>query len=356
MVLMTIDHASGAFNAGRLVTDSAFLYEAGTPLPAAQFFLRWITHLCAPSFVFLAGVSLGLSVERRTRAGHDGTDIDRHLVTRGLFIALLDPLFISLFWGHGRILLQVLYAIGVSMVAMAALRHLSTTWLFGIALALVFGGELLTGLVFAGTSGGSLLGGLLLHGTRDAWFMVAYPLAPWLSFMMLGWVFGRHLVNGLHGGPRPDVGRLLAAAGVVSLAVFIAVRGLNAYGNMRLWRDDSSLVQWLHVSKYPPSLSFATLELGLMCVLLSLLFAIAARRPDAAQGNPLLVFGQTPLFFYLLHIPLLELSALALGLSHGGGIAMTLGATAAALCLLYPLCRWYRAFKRTHSNTLLRYV
>src|SRR5262245_21351871 len=92
-VLMTVDHASGVFNAGRLFTDGLTLYRPGTPLPAAQFLTRWMTHLCAPSFVFLAGAALALSVERRRDAGEPEAATDRFILTRGLFIAALDPLW-----------------------------------------------------------------------------------------------------------------------------------------------------------------------------------------------------------------------------------------------------------------------
>ena len=126
MVLMTLDHASGAFNAGRLVSDSARGWVPGAALDPRQFATRWVTHLCAPTFVFLAGLSLSLSAERRRARGEPPGKQDRFLVTRGLFIAACDPLWMS--WAFGvkdRLLFQVLYAIGMSFVAMAGLRRLS---------------------------------------------------------------------------------------------------------------------------------------------------------------------------------------------------------------------------------------
>src|SRR6185369_5360078 len=146
MVLMAVDHASGVFNAGRLMADSVFLYTPGTPLPPAQFLTRWVTHLCAPTFVFLAGAALALSIERRRAAGDPDAALDRFIVTRGLFIALLDPLWMSWVFAPGQVLLQVLYAIGGSLIAMAWLRRLSDRWLLASALLLVAGGEALTGL------------------------------------------------------------------------------------------------------------------------------------------------------------------------------------------------------------------
>ncbi len=123
MVLMTVDHSSAAFNRGRLVLDSAQTYVPGTALPAAQFFTRWMTHLCAPTFLFLSGYSLFMSVERRRRDGASEADITRFIALRGLLIAALDPLWM-VFVHRGQLVLQVLYAIGVSMVAMAFLRRL----------------------------------------------------------------------------------------------------------------------------------------------------------------------------------------------------------------------------------------
>jgi uncharacterized membrane protein len=95
MLLMATDHASGALNAGRLITDATWLYSPGTPLPPAQFITRWMSHLCAPTFVFLAGAALALSTEKRLRQGESAEMVDRHLLIRGLFIALLDPLWMT---------------------------------------------------------------------------------------------------------------------------------------------------------------------------------------------------------------------------------------------------------------------
>ena len=108
MVLMTVDHASDMFNAGRFVTDASFLYKPGTPLPTIQFLVRWMTHLCAPTFVFLAGTSLALSSEKRLKAGESAASIDRSILIRGLMIAALDPLWMSWAFTPGNILLQVL--------------------------------------------------------------------------------------------------------------------------------------------------------------------------------------------------------------------------------------------------------
>jgi uncharacterized membrane protein len=352
MILMAIDHASGAFNAGRLMTDGVVLYRPGTALPPAQFLTRWMTHLCAPTFVFLAGAALALSIERRRARGAASGALDRFIVTRGLLIATLDPLWMSWVFAPGQVLLQVLYAIGGGMVAMVALRRLDGRWLVGIALFLVIGGEALTGLALLATGGDPTLPvALLLSGGQFGWLIVAYPLLPWLAMMMLGWSFGRVL----DGSVRTE--RLLVASGTAALGVFALVRGLNGYGNMRLVREDASPVQWLHVSKYPPGLTYTTLELGLMALCLAALFRLHRRAPAAARRlRPLLVLGQTALFFYLLHVHALTLAAWALGASHRAGLVGTYAAAAAVVVGLYPLCERYRRYKLAHPDGWARYI
>jgi uncharacterized membrane protein len=354
MVLMAIDHASGVFNAGRLMTDGVVLYHPGTPLPAAQFLTRWITHLCAPTFVFLAGAALALSTERRRARGASAAALDRFVVTRGLLIAALDPVWMSWVLAPGEILFQVLYAIGGSMIAMVALRRLDARWAAAIAVLLVVGGEVLVGLVLLATGGHPTVStALVLTGGQFGRFIVAYPLVPWLAMMLLGWSFGSLLSR--TGALRVE--RLLAAAGLAALGVFALVRGLNGYGNMRLPRDDASLVQWLHVSKYPPALAYTTLELGLMALCLAALFRVDRRRPAAAHRlRPLLVLGQTALFFYLLHVHALVLAAWALGATHRGGLLATYTAGAGVVLALYPLCARYRRYKLTHPDGWARWI
>jgi uncharacterized membrane protein len=351
MVLMAIDHASGFFNAGRVVTDGPTLYHPGTALPAAQFLTRWITHLCAPTFVFLAGAALALSVTRRRALGDDEGTIDRFIASRGLFIAALDPLWMSWVFAPGHVLLQVLYAIGLGLVAMVPLRRLPDGFVLATGLVLAVGGEALTGLVLSvdgGTPG--IAAALLLTGGQLGPVIVAYPLLPWLAIMLLGWWFGRFVERS--GAERAR--RLLAFAALIVLASFLVVRGVDGYGNMRLLREDGSLVQWLHVSKYPPSLAYVTLELGLAAALLAgLLWAEGAR--DAVAG-PLAALGQTALFFYVLHVHALFLVSRALHLEHATGIAGAYIGGLATAAALYPLCVRYRRYKRAHPDGWARYL
>ncbi|HLY38859.1 MAG TPA: heparan-alpha-glucosaminide N-acetyltransferase domain-containing protein [Candidatus Binatia bacterium] len=351
MVLMAIDHASGVFNAGRLVTDGATLYRPGTVLPAAQFLTRWITHLCAPTFVFLAGAALALSVNRRRALGDDERTIDRFIASRGLFIAALDPLWMSWVFAPGHVLLQVLYAIGFGLVAMVPLRRLPDRAVLVTGLVLAVAGEAITGLVLAADGGTpGIATGLLLTGGQFGPVIVAYPLVPWLAMMLLGWWFGGFVQRS--GAERAR--GLVAVASLVVLATFLLVRGADGYGNMRLLRDDGSLVQWLHVSKYPPALAYTTLELGLAAAILAGL--LSATGPRDTVAGPLAVLGQTALFFYVLHVHVLVLVGRALHLEHATGIAGAYVGGLAITAALYPLCARYRRYKRAHPDGWARYL
>ncbi|MGH8647093.1 MAG: hypothetical protein ACREX4_22615 [Gammaproteobacteria bacterium] len=183
---------------------------------------------------------------------------------------------------------------------------------------------------------------------------ILYPVIPWLSVMMLGWTFGRYLVSAHVESGHSPVG-FLTGSGTVLLVVSFIVRGWNGYGNMRLLREDNTWVQWLHVSKYPPSLSFITLELGLMCLVLAAFMALEKRvRPQ--QKNLFLVFGQTALFFYFIHIPVLAIPALVFDLFRAGSLAWAYGAAVIGLAVLYPICRKYRDYKFAHRRSRMGYV
>jgi uncharacterized membrane protein len=341
MIIMTIDHASGMFNAGHLLTDGSFMYTPGTPLPAGQFFTRWITHLCAPTFVFLAGTSLALS-KRLT---------DGYLLTRGLLIIALEPLWMSWVFVPGSVLLQVLWAIGASFVCMTVLRRVDERTLLVLALIVLGAGEWIGHQLPY-----SMPGAILLTAGRFRWLIAAYPLLPWLSIMVLGFCFGRWMQR----RNVERVERFLVIAGLGLLALFAIVRGLNRYGNMGLLRDDGStlsqdVVQWLHVSKYPPSVTFVSLELGIMALVLAVLFRIQ-RAEDPIWTRPLLVFGQTAFFFYLLHVHLLRLAAWALHLLDRGNLAEAYIAWVSALLVLYPACIAYGRYKRANPDGFTRYV
>jgi len=349
MVLMTIDHASGEFNAGRLFTDATFLYKPGTPLPLAQFLTRWITHLCAPVFVFLAGYVLQISVLRRQAQGESEGSITRFIVTRGLIIAALEVWMNLVFYPHaGRlIVLQVLYAIGLGFVAMAFLRRLPAGWLGALGVLLAFAAEPLREVLMRMGGTVAVVSAFVVGAGRVPPFVVGYPLLPWLAIMMMGW--GAAALA--RSAPTRFPARA-ALAGILALAIFVAFRGLNGWGNMGLLRADGSLVQWLHVSKYPPSVTYDGLELGIGWLLLAL---FSVWRPPAWADAVLRPLGQSAFFFYLLHAHLLALVARSLHLEKGGLLSTYL-ASAAVIAVLVPACNVYRRYKLAHPRSFAQYI
>ena len=181
-------------------------------------------------------------------------------------------------------------------------------------------------------------------------YSVLYPVAPWLAMMMLGWAYGACLLSG-NRNPS-SASRLLFICGVVALLLFAVIRGFDAYGNMFMQLAGNTIVQWLHVSKYPPSLSYILLELGLMAIILAVLIVVE-RYVGVRRNGFVLVFGQTALFFYLAHFAVLALLGLFI---ERGGLETAYLAALVALLILYPICRVYRMFKWRNPNSVLRFV
>jgi len=354
MVLMIIDHASMAFDAYHLDHDSAMYADAGTmALPGAEFFPRWLAHLCAASFVFLMGTSLALSVERRVVKGVNAWEIDKSILVRGAIIALFDLTLIS--FGSGRWTFGVLMAIGTSMICMTLLRRLPTWALLGVALGWIALGEIVTGWFWTPPGNSSMLAAFTMANYSSPTIIFKYPVLPWLAITILGWVFGRHLIRYAAGQSKVSGKKVLWISGAVGLVIFAVVRGIDGYGNMFLHRADNSWQQWLHVSKYPPSLTYYSLELGILFLCLALLRTIETRI-GVRQNGVFYVFGQTAMFFYLVHRLAFEIPATYFGLRGFDGLGATYGAAAVMLVLLYPACRWYRTLKAAHPRSFLKYI
>jgi len=369
MALMMTDHASMAFNANRASIESVHFDSQPRP-ELLDFLYRWLSHLCAPTFVFLAGAALAISIQRKVARGDTARVIDCDLLIRGLIICSVEVVVIS--WLFDFLLLQVMYAIGVSMIAMIALRRMPTGLLLSLSVGVIVGQELVfrphSMFPMDPVSASAVSNALLVSGARiplsselfGKWgeVFIAYPVLPWSAIMTLGWCFGRALIC-WEGDVDRDrkAARLLLACGGVGIAVFLVTRGLNDFGNLSLLRRDGSLLEWLRASKYPPSLSFIALELGLSAILLAGFYRLqGALGGRATRNGPLLVFGQTAFFFYVVHMPALHLAAAALGMHKSGGLLEATVASAIGLIALYPACRLYRSYKRAHPESLLRYL
>ncbi|MCA8969758.1 MAG: DUF1624 domain-containing protein [Planctomycetes bacterium] len=379
MVLMTIDHASEFFNVGRFHGDSAYLVDPRTGAPIwrgsealdlVQFFTRNVTHLCAPTFLFLAGASVSMSMARRKHQGAGDSGFDRHLVVRGFVLFGFEGL-LSLLADQGVLILQVLWAIGVSLILAPWTRRLSASKQFVLGIGWIVGGELITRAVCPIGRPVGVLGEMFLAPSLSAPITSLYPALHWFAIFVLGQAFGSHMMSLRESTESRErrLSKTLLRAGLVCLAIFVVLRAIDGYGNMGLHRAASAArstienaVLWLHVSKYPPSITFVALELGVMALVLAALMRLAQPRSEGharafATRNPILVFGQTALFYYIAHFLLIGSALVLSGVPYASrGLGATFSVAALCWIVLYPMCLGYRTLKRRYPQSVLRYL
>ena len=262
----------------------------------------------------------------------DGVPIDRHLLVRGLWIAALDPLVIS--FGTERTWLQVLFVIGTGIVLLAPLRRLPTVFFVVVALGWWLGGEVLVE-----------LGGPLWVPSKFERVIVFYPLLPWLSVIAGGFALGRVWVRRRQRNQPALVPRELALAGLTLLVLHAVLRGLGGPGNLGFPSVEPATLSWLHVCKQPPSATFLALVFGWMALTLAVLQWSTERR-TIARSHPLVVFGETALFFYLVHWCALRAFASLTGWKGHVSLGEVWLVALATLTLMYFVCTAFRAARR----------
>ena len=384
MVLMAIDHV-------RVFAG----VPAGGPTPGV-FFTRWVTHFCAPAFIFLAGTSAFLYGEKVRDRG----TLARFLLTRGAWLVLLELTVLRFAWTFNfdyahYALAGVIWVIGWCMILLAALVYLPVAAIGTIGVSIIalhnvtdlFRPELVRA---ANTSSLSWLwqilyfGGtiaLSARGEEGPQLAVLYSIIPWIGVMAAGYAFGR--VMHLDAARRRQV---CFALGIGAVAAFLVLRGLNLYGDPRPWGDAAqrattqrfpappAVLQFLATNKYPASLLFLLMTLGPTILLIPLLER--ARGPVARVFT---VFGRVPFFYYVLHIPLIHLVFVALSILRYGvvipwmtanhpmfvppppsGYTYSLTAlyavTLLVVTILYFPCRWFAGLKARRPARWLSYL
>ncbi len=233
---------------------------------------------------------------------------------------------------------------------MVPLRRLGARTLFIGALIILIGSELLLVWLWDQGDDAPLWLTLTFAPVFGASFSVMYPVVPWLAMMILGWVFGEQLMRMQHSSWSFQ--RLLVVSGLLALLCFLLIRVLDGYGNMFMYLEGNEVVHWLHVSKYPPSLAYTFLELGLMAIMLAALMRLEPII-GVRHSGPVLIFGQIALFFYLAHFGVLAVLSLVL---NRGGLEKTYLFTLLVLILLYPICCIYRTLKWRYPRSILRFM
>ncbi|CAM4060478.1 hypothetical protein CCOS865_02630 [Pseudomonas reidholzensis] len=351
ILFMLLDHVRETFFLHRQVSDPMNIDVTEPSL----FFSRTLAHLCAPVFVLLTGLSAWLYGEKYQGRGATSA----FLFKRGLFLVVLEFTLVNFAWTFqlppSVIYMQVIWAIGVSMIALSVLVWLPRPALIALGAVIIGGHNLLDGVHFAPGSWMHVPWAILhdrgwLEFSDSLRLRTSYPVLPWIGVIALGYALGPWFARGSDAGERQY--RLLLA-GALALLGFLVVRMLNGYGEAP-WHSYPSLMQTLmsffNITKYPPSLMFLSLTLGIGLLLLRGF----ERAGQARWISVLAVFGAAPMFFYLLHLYVLKLLYLAsvalFGLNHGDyfgfdGIgAVWLGAVALAASLYLPV-RWFAQLK-----------
>jgi uncharacterized membrane protein len=364
MVVMVLDHVRDFFMDLRVDPTDLSRSEP------ALFFTRWVTHFCAPVFVFLAGAGAFLACS----GGKSRGGLARYLIARGLWLIVLEETWVrfSVFFSDPKVVIAtVLWAIGWSLVALAGLIFLGPRVCGGVGVAMIALHNTLDG-AYAGEP--SLLWHVLHQPGRlplpgGFMFFIVYPLIPWIGVMAAGYAFGELLLL-----PPTGRRRALLALGFSLTLSFVVLRGINRYGDPTPWAARESPVfaamSFLNCQKYPPSLLYLLMTLGP-----AILILVALERGAGWLTGPLLTFGRVPLFYYLAQWPLVHALAVIVAAlrgfptawlfrcppfqsppGYGVGLSIVYLMWLVAVAMLYPPCRWFAALKRRHGSPWLRYL
>ncbi len=371
MVIMALDHVRDFFHIQAMTGDPT---DMSTTTPVL-FFTRWITHYCAPLFVFLSGTSAFLTGQRRSKK-----ELSLFLLKRGLVLVLFELTLFNFFFSFNPFFsvtgLQVIWVIGLSMIILSALIYLPLKTLFIIGIIMVAGHNLLDRFNADGIMAGNLFWGFLhqSHITPYApnrMIFVLYPLIPWPGVMLLGYCMGSWYVQGVSAEFRKK--KLLLAGTIVTLAFFV-IRFINIYGDNIPWSTQRepviTMLSFFNVTKYPPSLLYLCMTIGPALLLLPWL-----EQTKASFTKYVVIFGRVPMFYYLLHFFLIHFACMIIFFLNGHTISeaptgmiwfrpvefgyplwVVYLIWITLVVLLYPLCKWYSKYKATHTDWWLSYL
>lgn len=366
IVIMALDHVRDYVHAASFVSDPTD--PATTTL--GLYLTRWVTHFCAPTFSFLAGVSVFMQGRSKSKG-----ELSRFLVTRGLWLIALELVVENIGWNWnipGWALL-VLWALGGGMIALAGLIHLPRRAVLGTAVAIIALHDLLDPIPPQAFGAFAWLWHLLhVPGVVGGNVFIGYPILPWIGVMALGYGLGQ--VFTLEPERRA---RILMLTGGAMIAAFLVLRGVNIYGDPRPWKVFAepmrTALSFFNVSKYPPSLDFVLASLGPVFLILP-----ALEKLKGPAAGILLTYGRVPLFFYILHIWLAHALVTAAGMAMGYPFQTFVGVIAdptpmtkagwgfglwaayltwiVVLLAMYPLCRWWGGVKASRRDWWLSYL
>ncbi len=368
MIIMALDHVRDYFHADAYLYGPLDLNKTSVAL----FFTRWITHFCAPIFMCLAGTSAFLIGQKKSKK-----ELSIFLVTRGWWLILLELTLIAFEWNFDvtftNIYFIVIWALGISMIVLAGLIHLPNKIILLVGILLVAGHNLLDNIHVAGNTLPAF-GWALLHDQNFfTWngrnFLVGYPILPWIGIMALGYCIGNLYIPSFPAEKRKKILLMLGSAAII---LFIVIRFINVYGDPSHWSYQQSsiytILSFIKVTKYPPSLLYALMTLGP-----ALIFLAFTENVNGVASRVIAVYGRVPMFYYLLHIFLIHFfTMIAAGLftdfgwqvwilkeplwftqtlkGYGFSLGIVYLVWISIVAAVYPLCKWYDKYKQSHKE------
>ena len=372
MIIMALDHTRDFFHKYSWSQDPLSM-ETTTPI---LFFTRWITHFCAPTFVFLAGTSAWFQSLRK-----DKKELSAFLIKRGLWLILIELTLVTFSFSFdvhfGIVALQTIWAIGISMVILGLAIWLPFTAIFTVGLLIVLGHNALD--FYEAKQQTFPFWYSLLHKqgiypiTTGHNLLVFYPFLSWSGLMMLGYCFGK-LFTRYEGAQRK---KILTQLGIGIILFFIALRALNIYGNPEKWAVQKNamytFLSFINTHKYPPSLLYMCMTIGP-----AILFLAWAGKAKSKLTDIITVYGRVPFLYYVVHFYLLHLICMILFFARGHSVAEGLhpgqllpnfvvsgegysllfvyAMWLLVVASLYPLCKWFSEYKKTHHQWWLSYL
>ena len=368
MIIMALDHTRDFFHKDAFTGDP-LNPDTTTPI---LYFTRWVTHFCAPTFVFLSGLSAWLQSRRKTTK-----ELSRFLITRGLWLVVVELVVISLgITGdihYGLFILQTIWSIGISMIILGLVIWLPFKVILAIGLLIVLGHNSIDFAEKAQQGNVSLFwhflhlpGGFSLGGGHSVG--IFYPFLPWAGLMMLGYCCGK-IFSTIE---EPRRNKLLLWMGIGSLLLFVLLRAINIYGDPAHWSQQRNglrtFLSFMNVTKYPPSLLYICATIGW-----SLIFLALVKNTRGWLAKIISVYGRVPFFYYILHFYLLNIIHIIFYIQRGHSFSEGMKGLPgfpfkfivpgegnsllivyiiwiAVVVALYPLCKWYDRYKTNHKE------
>lgn len=369
IVIMGLDHVRDFFS------PFAYQPEDLSQTSPELFFTRWITHFCAPVFVFLTGISAALFEQKQ----QSKTELRNFLLSRGIWLVFIELVVVNASWKFGFppwFFIQVIWVLGISMIILAGLMYLPKLPLGLLSVIVIVSHNFLDPIQASEFGSYAWVWGLLHQSmwvpfnAQGSGVYVAYPIIPWFAVMALGYVMAAWLTES-----KALLIKRAAGLGLAMIVCFVGLRLLNLYGDPQPWDTQErggifTLLSFLNTQKYPPSLLFLLMTLGPAMLMLSLM-----QKYTVDKLEPLLLFGRVPFFYYVLHVPLIHgLAVLLFSVQIDAPIGWQMqgpsgfpagyepsmlrlyGAWILVTLMMYFACRWYANYKQTHQYWILRYL